>query len=231
MIRGAWDTASGRCGSRASTTGSPACTRTGAAARRRDLDRRDRAEDARADRPGRRRLAAQPVLRPARHPRRAQRPDRRRRRRRGPRPGRRTPALQRQPVRRPGVGRVARRPDAHPRDEHLHRHRGRPGRHPAVRHRGRAGGAGAGRRRAVRCAGSRRPGAGTGPSRWAAARRGRRPTTAYAAAARRRGTSPPARRTTHPIRRSPGPRTSARPVSISSTCTTTCAPSWPSCST
>ena len=39
----------------------------------------------------------------------------------------------------------------------------------------------------------------------------------------RPGTSPPARRTTPRTRRSPGPRTSGRPVSTSSTCTTTCA--------
>ena len=79
-----------RCGSTASTTGSPACTPAGAGARRRDLDRRHRPADARAHRPGRRRLAAQPVLRAAGHPRRAQRPHRRRRARRRPRPGRRS---------------------------------------------------------------------------------------------------------------------------------------------
>ena len=88
--------------------------RPGAAARRRDLDRRDRPEDAGADRPGRRRLAAQPVLRAAGAAGRAQRAHRRRgaRRRAGPVGG--APALQREPVRRPGLGRVAGRADARP---------------------------------------------------------------------------------------------------------------------
>ncbi len=123
---------------------------------------------------------------------------------------------------------VARRADAHPRHQHVHRHRRRPGDHPAVRHRGRA----------RRCATWWRPSGRAAPEpephrpfQMGDGGARRRLTTAYAAAAARPGTSRPARRTTHPTRRSRGPRTSARPASTSSTCTTTCAPSSPSCST
>ena len=60
-------------------------------------------------------------------------------------------ALQREPVRRPGLGRVAGRADPDPRHQHLHRRRRRPRHHPAVRHRGRAGRPRAGGGRAGRC--------------------------------------------------------------------------------
>jgi alkanesulfonate monooxygenase SsuD/methylene tetrahydromethanopterin reductase-like flavin-dependent oxidoreductase (luciferase family) len=59
----------------------------------------------------------------------------------------------------------------------------------------------------------------------------RPPTTAPASATGRPGTTPPARRTSRRTPRSVGPRRSARAVSTSSTSTTTCARSWPSCST
>ena len=61
---------------------------------RRDLAGRLRAADARADRPGRRRLAAQPGLRRGGAPARDERPDRRGRPRRRTQAGRRTPPLQ-----------------------------------------------------------------------------------------------------------------------------------------